>query len=235
MGMQWVREAVLRKMEAQIHWLYQLAYSDPDLQGKILPQARTAEEAARQVREARIFEEGAHLPSLQASFRGWEGSASRAYFQALALALPEPYRFQKRGRRPAQDRFNCVLNYLYGILYGQVEMVLVQAGLDPHVGIMHADGHNRPSLSFDFIEPYRPWADAVAFRLCLAHALPAEAFDRKDGGLWLNAKGKPVVVEAFFQFLDEVILWKQVWRGRRHHLLLDAQRLAQQVLLMPDA
>lgn len=42
------------------------------------------------------------------------------------------------------------------MLYSVVEAGLFTAGLDPYLGILHADAHKKPTLSFDLIEPFRP-------------------------------------------------------------------------------
>jgi len=38
---------------------------------------------------------------------GLEGMCSREYFGALALTMPEKWRFGGRSRNPAEDGFNC--------------------------------------------------------------------------------------------------------------------------------
>lgn len=57
---------------------------------------------------------------------------------------------------PAFDAFNSLLNYLYGMLYVMVEMALVKAGIDPYMGILHADEYQKITMVYDCIEPYRP-------------------------------------------------------------------------------
>lgn len=163
-----------------------------------------------------------------ASFRGWEGTASKAYFQCLSAALPERYRFDTRSKRPAFDPFNALLNYLYGITYALVELALMKAGLDPYTGILHADEYNRPTLVFDMIEIYRHWAEAVAFNLCADDRLPEGSFvtGPQDGGIWLGNPGKGIVIDSFFRYLDVKILYKDQSRRRITHIDLDALRFA---------
>ncbi len=47
-----------------------------------------------------------------ASFRGWEGNASKFYFKALATLLPPSFEYTTRSRNPSYDPFNSLLNYL---------------------------------------------------------------------------------------------------------------------------
>ncbi len=161
-----------------------------------------------------------------ASFRGWEGSMSRAYFEGLRSIVPEYYYFEKRSQRPALDMFNCLLNYSYGILYGLCESALIQAGIDPALGVMHRDEYNRPVLVYDFIETYRHWADYTVCYLCVQEVIFEEFFDVENGQYWLNTAGKRILIQSFNDYLNEIVPLEGVSRSRQNHLQLDAQRLA---------
>ncbi|MEM7571698.1 MAG: CRISPR-associated endonuclease Cas1 [Bacteroidota bacterium] len=95
-------------------------------------------------------------PSWASQIMGKEGALARTYWQAIAKALPKAWQFQGRSRRPALDAYNALTNYFYGMLYALVERALFTAGLDPHLGILHADEYDRPTLAYDLIEPFRP-------------------------------------------------------------------------------
>jgi CRISPR-associated protein Cas1 len=95
-----------------------------------------------------------------------EGNAARQYWQAVRKVLPESYGWTARTGRGATDPINSLLNYGYGILYGQVEQSLVLAGLDPFAGFVHVDRPGKPSLTLDLIEEFRQEAvDRVVFGL----------------------------------------------------------------------
>ncbi len=108
---------------------------------------------------------GRKIDEIDSTLRGLEGTAGRVYFNTLSSLLVERYRFHGRSFRPAGDPFNAFLNYAYGVLYSRVEKVLIIAGLDPYVGFMHRDDYNMKSMVFDFIEPYRIYAEEVVFKL----------------------------------------------------------------------
>jgi CRISPR-associated protein Cas1 len=84
-----------------------------------------------------------------------EGNATARYWSAVIPLTPESYGWTKREGRGAGDPINQLLNYGYGILYGQVERALVLAGLDPFGGFIHADRPGKPSLTLDLIEEFR--------------------------------------------------------------------------------
>jgi CRISPR-associated protein Cas1 len=159
---------------------------------------------------------------LEAVIMGIEGAAARAYWAALATLVPEGFRFEGRSRQPAQDFFNCALNYAYGMLYNVVESAIFSAGLDPYLGIVHADEYNRPALCFDLIEPFRPWFDRLIVQLCNDSRLEPAHFDpleKKDGGGWrFNKPGKQVLIPAFTGFLKEAVEWQGKSLSRKNHI-----------------
>lgn len=139
---------------------------------------------------------------------GWEGARSRAYWQAVGKLMPPMYQFGHRSRQPATDPFNCLLNYIYGMLYVQVERAVVSVGLDPCMGFLHVDGYDRPSLVFDAIEPFRPWADQFVLELCVSMTFDARVHtdpyqENEVVGMKLNKAGKKVVVPLFQAWLKQ--------------------------------
>lgn len=222
-GLEWVREILLRKLENQTVILSLLQPESPVL----LPALQEAISQIEGYRE-KIFRLEAQSPGEAApSLRGLEGNSGRIYFQTLSACLPEAYQFAKRSRRPAEDMFNALLNYAYGMLYGMVEGALIKAGLDPYLGVFHRDEYNRPVLAFDFIEPFRIWAEYVVVRLCMEQAIFVEYFDREQGGYWLNPDGKRLLIHAMNDYLGEVVDLRGLSRSRQVHIELEAQALAQ--------
>ncbi len=67
--------------------------------------------------------------------------------------------------RLAGNPANAVLNYLYALLEGEAAIAARVVGLDPGLGLLHADQLNRDSLAADLMEPVRPLVDRYALRL----------------------------------------------------------------------
>ena len=150
-----------------------------------------------------------------------EAQIARIYWQSLGGLVPEAFHFENRSRRPAEDMFNAALNYLYGMLYNVVEGAVFAAGMDPYLGIVHADEYNKPTLAFDFIEPFRVWADELLVQLCREERLEAGHFDvlaEGKEGLRLNKNGKRLLVPAF----ELAMHTRRTWQGRdamsRNHI-----------------
>ncbi|GAB2660655.1 type I-C CRISPR-associated endonuclease Cas1c [Nocardia goodfellowii] len=86
--------------------------------------------------------------------RGIEGSAARAYFQALPAVAPSVG--AGRHRRPPTDVFNCLLSFGYGMLRTAVHGAIEQVGLDPYLGYLHGIRPAKPALALDLMEEFRP-------------------------------------------------------------------------------
>ncbi len=169
------------------------------------------------------------LSEVFASLRGFEGSMGRVYFEQMSLLLPENYRFAKRSKHPATDAFNCLLNYAYGMLYGHCESALIHVGLDPYIGVMHRDEYNRPVLVYDFIEPFRHWADYVVCHLCLQEVVCEDFFEVTLGSYWLDTIGKRILIQSFNDYLNEKVTLDGLQRTRLTHIQFEAQKLATEV------
>ena len=87
---------------------------------------------------------------------GIEGATAREYFTALGHILPADLGFTGRNRRPPQDTVNAALSYGYAIILAEAVSALCAAGLDPALGLFHAEQDNRPSLALDLMEEFAP-------------------------------------------------------------------------------
>ncbi len=137
---------------------------------------------------------------------GIEGSLARAYWRMVGEAIGDPSVFDGRNRRPATDTFNAALNYAYGMLYGIVERAILAAGLDPQLGFFHVDDYAKPTLAFDFIEPFRPWLDRMLIEAFLNGQFSASFFELAQGtenGVWLSKDGKRWLIPLLNAWIGE--------------------------------
>lgn len=153
-----------------------------------------------------------------ASIRGWEGQAAKSYFRGLSGCLPDLYKFQKRSQHPAKDAFNALLNYGYGMLYARIEWALIQAGLDPFIGIMHRDEYNKAVLSYDVIERYRSWVEFPVIQLCFQQLVLPEFFKIEQGSWWLEDDIKRILARSINDYLEEVVDLNGQQRSRLTHI-----------------
>lgn len=230
-GMQWIKTVLEARLDHQIEHLQQLTEEDSTL-SKVYQNSFNQLYSLQKTWSKKKWLRQQDKDQLAASFRGVEGSASRTYFQAISLALPENWQFEKRNRRPAYDPFNALLNYLYGMLYPMVELSLIKAGLDPYMGILHIDRHRRPTFVYDMIEYYRHWAEIVAVNLARNQKLsPQNDFAAPDPqtGIRLLQSGKSAVIHQMLEYLEAASPFMGKERKRSVQMDLKMQQIAQEI------
>jgi CRISPR-associated protein Cas1 len=226
MALPWVKELIFEKLDTQIALLltFQPDADQEPTHNLFKSAINSIEDYKNKVKDL----EGEFISDVSPTLRGWEGAAGKRYFQTIAQLMPESYQFETRDRQPAKDPFNALLNYSYGILYGKIEGALIKAGIDPYVGIFHRDDYNRPALVYDIIERYRAWMDYVVVQLCMAEAIPEEAFELRnlDSALLLGPLAKRILIQSVNDYLGEIIQLNGKPLSRISHIEEDMHRLA---------
>jgi CRISPR-associated endonuclease Cas1 len=146
--------------------------------------ARQALMKTKSSEEIRRYEAHAAL----AYWRAWH-ELPVAFPQADSRRVPEHWltfgsRLSPLTRSPrlAVNPANAMLNYLYAILESEARLAIAELGLDPGLGVLHADTRNRDSLACDLMEPIRPQVDA--FLLSWLRRAPLQRkcfFEERDG------------------------------------------------------
>ncbi|MEY3220308.1 MAG: hypothetical protein RIT27_1665 [Pseudomonadota bacterium] len=225
-GVKWAKSWIIRKLDNQINYLLKMRDKRTRLSAEITEKVQSLKETIVKIENLQ-----GTLEEIRGSLQGLEGSAGKQYWEIISLLLPEKYHFKERSRNPAQDEFNCLLNYAYGVLYGEVERACVIAGLDPYLGFIHTDNYNKPSLEYDLIENYRIWADEIVVSLFAKKGLIQEDwFFKLQNGLKLDSMGKKGLMEVFEEYLDQQIPHNRRKVKRRETIQLDCHRFANQLL-----
>ncbi|WP_273209916.1 CRISPR-associated endonuclease Cas1 [Runella zeae] len=226
-GVTWVKSWLMTKLDNQLSFVKELKKHRPQHVDYLNDKVTRIEALSVSISSL----DAPTVGEIADTLRGLEGTAGRLYFETLSYVLPKEYTFNGRSMRPAKDAFNAFLNYAYGILYSKIEKALIVAGVDPYVGFMHRDDYNQLSMVFDFIEPYRSFADEVVFRLFSAKKVNKSHLDELQNGVSLNKTGKELLVMSFSKFLDDDPIR---YRGRNlvrsHVIQLDAHNFANSLI-----
>jgi CRISPR-associated endonuclease Cas1 len=108
------------------------------------------------------------------------------------------------GARRAINPANALLNYGYAILEAETRIACLTVGLDPGVGMMHADQRGRDSLALDLIEPVRPWVDGLVLDLLARRVFAAkDLFETREGGCRLM----PTITQSLAEFAPQFAKW----------------------------
>ena len=103
----WIKSTITKKMENQQALLLMMKTDDPATD-KIIGKSISKINDYRNKVSAL---DGEVVSDIAATLRGWEGQASKIYFNALNTFIPQEYRFEQRTQRPAMDVANALLNY----------------------------------------------------------------------------------------------------------------------------
>lgn len=163
-----------------------------------------------------------HVDELRDRVMGIEGNAARIYWGAARCIVPQSYGWTTRETRGAGDAVNSLLNYGYGILYGDIERALMLAGLDPYAGFIHADRPGKPSMVLDFIEEFRQIAvDRVVFGLVARNFTVGQAENRR-----LTDETRRTYAEHVLKRLESGVRYRGERHALRHVIQMQARHLA---------
>jgi hypothetical protein len=85
--------------------------------------------------------------------------------------------------RAATSPLNALRNYLFACLESEARLALLAQGLDPALGVLHADQRNRDSLALDAMEPVRADVDAFLLDLLEDREFAARDFGELPNGI----------------------------------------------------
>jgi CRISPR-associated protein Cas1 len=109
------------------------------------------------------------------------------------------------------------------MLYHEMTAAIHSAGLDPGLGAYHVTEDGRWSLALDLIEPFRPViVEPLALDLFSRGILGAGHFEPREGGVYLNAEGRPKLVLQYEKRLEREFMSEH----RGHRTTLRRQLLA---------
>lgn len=157
------------------------------------------------------------------ALRSVEARAAVAYFQAWS-AVPIVFRKDDRTRVPdhwqtfglrhsllsasprkAINPANALLNYMYALLEAECRIALLTVGLDPGLGVMHADQPNRDSLALDLMEVLRPAADRSVLGILRTWTFSKAEFVEVSDGTCRLAAPLPANVSQSFAELRKAV------------------------------
>ena len=155
------------------------------------------------------------------ALRGWEGVASKVYFNVfddMILRDKDNFFFRERNRRPPLDKVNAMLSFAYTLLEHDCASALESVGLDSYVGFMHRDRPGRESLALDLMEELRPWfVDRFVLTLINNQVITADDFvSSESGAVRMTDKARSAFLKQWrmrkqselkHPFLDEKISW----------------------------
>lgn len=129
---------------------------------------------------------------------GFEGIASKIYFDYFKLVMQNDFEFNGRNRRPPKDEVNSLLSLTYSMVLNSILYELETSGLDSYLGFLHAIKYGRQALALDILEEFRQgFCDTFVIRLINRKEVKKEDF------VYNEEEGMRFKPEAFKKYLEK--------------------------------
>jgi CRISPR-associated protein Cas1 len=156
-----------------------------------------------------------------------EGQAAKLYWQALAGLFDQGWRFKGRSGRYARDPINGMLNYGYGILFGETWRAVHYAGLDPYGGFLHADRPGKASMVLDLMEEFRVQVvDKLVVKFVTKRMVTPAGFDLVDGVCQMRDDVRKLFLGEVLQKLEDEVRVGEMRLSWSELILHQARQLA---------
>ena len=136
---------------------------------------------------------------------GFEGAGANAYFQGLRHARLFSPSFTRREGRGSREINNAMLNLGYAVLSSYILSAIINAGLEPYLGVMHGQRPGKMALALDIMEEYRAWVvDRAVIKLR----------SRSEGRTVLDAALKKALIGE----IQKTCAKRYLYRRKKHKL-----------------
>jgi CRISPR-associated endonuclease Cas1 len=161
-------------------------------------------------------------------WRQWSAVECRFSAREAELVPAHWHRFERRhsplarGARLAVNPINAILNYVYALLEAETRIACLIVGLDPGLGLVHADYRSRDSFVLDLMEAERPAVDGYVLDLVRSRAFRARDFGETRRG----------VCRVLAPLAHELAQTGHRWR---HAIASHAEKIAELLATAPDS
>lgn len=151
-----------------------------------------------------------------------EGLAREAYYRAFDVILAnEDFVFERRTRRPPQNRLNALISFGNSLLYTTVLSEIYKTHLDPRIGFLHASNFRRFSLNLDVAEVFKPvLVDRLVLSLIQKQQVRATDFVEELGGLVMKESARRAFLEAWEKRLATTLAHRGLGRNVSYRQLI---------------
>ncbi len=153
---------------------------------------------------------------------GIEGNIREIYYSAFDKILNnKDFPFERRSKRPPENRLNSLISFGNSILYTIVLSEIYKTHLDPRIGYLHTSNFRRFSLNLDVAEIFKPIiVDRVILKLIGKQMLTKKHFDRDMNSILLTEKGRKIFVKEIEDRLSTTIKHRKLNRKVSYRRLI---------------
>ena len=134
-----------------------------------------------------------------AEIMGVEGRVREIYYSSFDSFLREGFAFERRSRRPPENRLNAMISFGNSLMYATTLSEIYHTQLHPSVSYLHEPGERRFSLALDLAEVFKPViVDRAIFNLINNRIIkPEEHFALELNSCYLNDDGRRAFIQEY--------------------------------------
>lgn len=145
------------------------------------------------------------------SILGTEGKLWSIYYSAFPQMFKLKGEFH-RSYHPPGDSINSMISYGNSLLYSTTLSAVLLTGLNPSVSFLHKPSDRSFSLALDIADVFKPVVvERVLATLVNNRMVDDEMFETRDGGVYLNDRGRKLFLSVYRDKIESVIKY-----GNRH-------------------
>lgn len=118
--------------------------------------------------------------------------------------------------RKAERPVNALLNYAFALLEAEAVLACQATGLDPGLGIVHADATSRHSMALDILEPARPEVEGHVLDLLASHTFAKSDFSEDREG---HMRVRAPLTHELADMMPLMARWLAPWAEKVAHML----------------
>ncbi len=133
-----------------------------------------------------------------------EGGARKVYYMAWnRIITREGFGFDRRSKRPPENRINALISFGNSLLYRVVLGQIYRTRLDPRIGYLHESNFRSFTLNLDVAEIFKPlFVDRTIFNLVNNRVITPRDFHNDVKGVFMTSEAMKRFVKEFNDRLE---------------------------------
>lgn len=141
----------------------------------------------------------------------FEAGIWQEFYKSLNLILNKEFNFEKRTKRPPENRVNSLISFINMKLYAQIFNTLKITQLDYRIGFVHELQGNRFSLALDIADIFKPYL-SIYFIIYIINNKKILNSDFENRKFNLSEEGLLKLNKEFYKFMNETVYMNNLKR-----------------------
>jgi len=163
-----------------------------------------------------------------------EGQVKKIYYNSFnVISKSDYFKFEKRDKRPPKTPLDSLISFANSLVYTLTLRQIYTTHLDPRIGYLHTSNSRSFTLNLDISEIFKPiLADRVLFNLINRNQLKKSCFIKNSKGVFLNEKGRNILIKEFEKKANSTIYNKSLKRNvsLKNSVRIEAYKLEKHII-----